>query len=394
MNNEFSDDLSGESVERLVRFSLERAWDVHESSGPLLSALPSEISDSVEAVLANGSAPNRQFLLAIAAGTLDDPESNPASLQQQSGDDGVDRRGMAYKVRDALTEFRDARGLTLKISQDAGVSNQWREREVNQDWVDRRRAQDKTWAEGFLTIVKWLAESEDRVLAATELLDYVSVRVVQISVEGALEYPRFRATPRIAMNLISSFLNAAPDRPDAMEAVVTVAARALSSVLESNPTVKRRDINSPDPIDVVITSETDDSVRSGIEITDAPIKLSKIQHEVVPAMLKLGLDRATVISRGTPDNSQSEIDKYLGRAFTRFGHRIDLATVEVIETWLSFPGTPRDLATDFLWGIGVELDRYSKADNRRAWFNVLTDYSEAIDKSNDNGDVENDESHD
>lgn len=388
MSNELPDDPSGASVEQLVGDSLRRAWAQHESKAPFTTALPSEVSDAVAAVLANGSAPNRQFLLAIAAGTLDDPESNPASLQQQSGDDGVDRRGMAYKVRDALTDFRDAHGLTLKISQDAGVSNQWREREITQEWVDHRRKQDKTWAEAFLVIAVWLTDSEDRVLAATALLDYVSVRIVQIAVESALDYPRFRATPRIAMDLVRSFLDIAPDRPDAMEAVVTVGARTLSSVLASKPTAQRRDINSPDPIDVVITSETDDTVKSGIEVTDVPIKLSKIQHEVVPAMLKLGLDRATVVSRGTPIDSESEIDKYLVRAFTHFGHRIDLTTIDVIETWLSFPGTPRDLATDFLWGIGEELDQYSKAENRRAWFNVLTDYAEAIEQSNDEEDNE------
>lgn len=383
VSNELPDDPNGASVKQLVGNSFGRAWAQHESKVHFMSALPSEVSDAVESILANGSAPNRQFLLTIAAGTLDDPESNPASLQQQSGEDGVDRRGMAYRVRDALTDFRDAHGLTLKISQDAGVSNQWREREITQEWVDHRRKQDKTWANAFLLIVIWLTGSEDRVLAATALLDYVSVRVIQIAVENALDYPRFRATPRIAMDLVRSFLNIAPDRPDAMEAVVTVGARTLSSVLASKPTAQRRDINSPDPIDVVITSEIDDTVKSGIEVTDAPIKLSKIQHEVVPAMLKLGLDRATVVSRGTPIDSESEIDKYLIRAFTHFGHRIDLATVDIIETWLSFPGAPRDLATDFLWDVGEELDQYSKADNRRAWFNVLIDYAEDIEQSAD-----------
>lgn len=381
MSHELSDDLSTASLGQLVTDSLQRAWTQHQRAVPLTTALPSDVSDAVETVLANGSAPNRQFLLAIAAGTLHDPQSNPASLQQQSGDDGVDRRGMAYKVRDALTDFRDAHGLTLKISQDAGVSNQWREREITEEWVERRRKQDRPWAEAFLLISRWLASCGDRVHASTELLDYVSVRIVQIAVESALSYPRFRATPRIAMDLVRTFLDIAPDRPDAMEAVVTAAARTLSSVLASKPTAHRRDINSPDPIDVVITSESDDTVKSGIEVTDVPVKLSKIQHEVVPAMLKLGLDRATVVSRGIPVESKAEIDKYLVRAFIHFGYRIDLATIDVIETWLSFPGTPRDLATDFLWGIGGELDQYSKVENRRAWFNVLSDYVDAIKQS-------------
>ena len=369
------------SVQELVNKSLERAWVQHESWASPSSTLPSEIETAVGNVLSNGSAPNRQFLLAIAAGTLDEPDSNPASLQQQSGDGGVDRRGMAYKVRDALTEFHEAHGLTFKISQDAGVSNQWREREINQDWVEHRRKQDKTWAMAFLVITTWLTNSEDRVLAASKLLDYVCILIVEIAVQSALDYPRFRATPRIAMRLVRSFLESAPDRPDAMEAIVAVGARTLSSVLSSQPTAQRRDINSPDPIDVIITSEMDETVKSGIEVTDLPISLSKIQHEVVPAMLKLGLDRATVVSRGIPDESAEEIEKYVVRAYTHFQQRIDLTTIDVIEDWLSFPGTPRDLATNFLWGVGKELDQYSKTSNRRAWFNVLTDYAEIVDQS-------------
>lgn len=359
----------------LVEESLERAWNRYESREPFSSALPTEIQSAVKTILANGSAPNMQFLLAIASGTVDEPGSNPAALQQQSGDNGVDRRGMAYKVRNALTIFRNAHGLTLKISQDAGVSNQWREPEINHEWVKHRRNRDKAWATAFLDIVTWLTDSNDRVCDAQELLDYATDQIVEIAIESALNYPRFRATPQIAMQLIKSFLEEAPDHPDAMEAVVTVAARTLSSVLASKPTAQRRDINSPDPIDVVISSEIDETVRSGIEVTDAPISLSKIEHEVVPAMLELGLDRATVVSQGTPDDSAEEIERYIERAYTLFQQRIDLATIDVIEAWLTFPGTPRDLATEFLWGIGVELDQYSKVGNRRAWFKVLSDYA-------------------
>ena len=378
MSDENSNDSSVASIQRLIEESLERAWAQYESGVSLSSALPPKVESAVGDILANGSAPNRQFLLAIAAGTQDDPESDPASLQQQSGNHGVDRRGIAYKVRDGLTVFRDAHGLTLKISQDAGVSNQWREPKITKEWVIRRRKQDKRWASAFLVLATWLTDSKDRLTDAKNLLDYVSVRIVEIAIKSALHYPRFRATPRIAMGLVRSFINTAPDSPDAMEAVVTVAARTLSSVLASKPTAQRRDINSPDPIDVVITSDTDKTINSGIEVTDAPIKLSKIQHEVVPAMMRLGLDRAMVVSRGIPADSESEIEKYLVKAYNNFDERIDLTTIDVIESWLSFPGTPRDLATDFLWGIGDELDHYSKTANRRAWFNVLTDYVNSI----------------
>lgn len=370
------------SIESLVGESLRRAWIEYDSRTSSTPTLPDEIVNAVDTVLTTGSAPNRQFLLAIAAGTTTDPSSNPASLQQQSGDGGVDRRGQAYKVRDALTSFRDEYGLTLKISQDAGVSNQWRAPEITPEWVAHRRKQDRAWAQGFLTITSWLREG-DHSARAKLLLDFVTSMLVRIAVDSALDYPRFRVTPRIAMRLIREFLDVAPDRPDAMEAVVTVGARTLSSVLESRPITHRRDINSPDPIDIVISSAVDETVKSGIEVTDAPISLSKIKLEVVPAMLKLGLDRATVVSRGTPSESAEEIDRYINRAYSHFQQRIDLTTIDVIEAWLSFPGTPRDLATDFLWGIGGELDQHSKADNRRAWFNVLSNYAESVDQNSD-----------
>jgi len=352
-----------------------RAWTSHEAATPLTSAPPLEITLAVEEILKNGSAPNRQFLLAIAAGTLTDPTSNPAALQQQAG---VDRRGMAYKVRDALTTFRESHGLTLKISQDAGVSNQWREPEITGEWVSHRRKQDQSWARAFLSIAEWL-QGDEPASRARLLLDYVSTKIVDLAVGSALDYPRFRATPRIAMTLVREFLNNSPARPDAMEAVVTVAARTLSTALSPKPNVVRSDINSPDPIDVVITTGSDDPVKSGIEVTDEPISLAKIQHEVVPAMLKLGLDRATVVSGGIPTGNADEIEKYIIRAYTRFQQRIDLATIDVVESWLSFPGTSRELATEFLWSVGEELDQYSKIENRRAWFKVLTDYAEAVD---------------
>ena len=113
-------------------------------------------------------------------------------------------------------------------------------------------------------------------------------------------------------------------------------------------------------------------------MTDDQISLSKIEHEVVPAMLRLGLDRATVVSRGIPVGEASAIEAYVKRAFTHFQQRIDLESVDVIESWLSFPGSDRSLATDFLWGVGLELDEYSGNDNRRAWFDVLTTYAASV----------------
>lgn len=365
------------SVESRVQESLERAWSAHESGGTVAHSAPDEVVSAVDQVLRFGDAPPRQMLLTILAGTAENPSSNPASLQLTAG---VDRRSQAHPATRALTDFKDAKGLTLKVSQTPGVSNPFREVEIDAGWVARRRGKHSYWAAGMFTIVQWLAgapSEDERRERATSALDLMTEGIVRVAIGSALDYPRFRATPRLAMRLIHEFIDSAPDRPDATEAVVTVAARVLAAVLESKPSVERRDINSPDPIDVVIKTD-DGEVNSGIEVTENPITLAKIQHEVVPAMLSLGLDRATVVSRGVLDAEKDAIDDYVARAYTHFEQRIDLVTVDIIESWLSFPGTPRSLATDFLWGVGDELDALSNNGNRRAWFDVLTAYAASI----------------
>lgn len=317
------------------------------------------------------------MFLTILAGTADDPSSNPASLQLSAG---VDRRSQANLVSRALTDFRNKWGLTLKVSQTPGVSNPFRETQIDEGWVSRRRHKHVEWATGMFDVVVWIAAADseaEKQERAKNALDALAEGLVGVAIGSALDYPRFRATPKLAMQLAHAFIEGAPDRPDATEAVVTVAARVLATVLDGNPNVERRDINSPDPIDVVIKTD-DGHVNSGIEVTENQITLSKIEHEVVPAMLSLGLDRATVVSRGIPDSERDAIESYIARAYTHFEQRIDLVTVDVIESWLNFPGTPRSLATDFLWGVGEELDALSNNGNRRAWFDVLNDYASSI----------------
>lgn len=359
-----------------VTAALEQAWSLYDGGESLEWSLPTSVMNAVDSILAGDSAPNRQILLTIAAATANNPDSNPASIQQSAG---VDRRSQAKAPRDALALFKNANGLTLKISQDPGVSNQWREPEINEEWVCHRRAQDQSWATGFLTVVSWLAESAlgERGMMAQGLLEFVALRIVERAASSALNYPRFHASPRLAMGIVLDFLNSVGNRPDAMEAVVTAAARVLAASISTNVLVERGDINSPDAIDILITSE-DGVVRSGIEVTDELIGLAKLEHEVLPAMLKHGLDRATVISRGVDPANTVEIDRLVKSVFLKFGQRIDLLEIEAIETWLSFPAATSDLSTLFLWEVGAELDTYSADATRRAWYDVLTEYTSAL----------------
>lgn len=367
------------AIEDRVRTALEQAWITHQGalSEPSYKQIPIDIIEATDKVLALDSAPYRQFLITIAAGTSEEPASNPASLQLTAG---VDRRGQAIRTMKPLSRFIEERGIKLKLSKDPGVSNQWREPEITQEWVAGRQAKQREAAEALLGIVEWLKASinaTERQIRAQDLLDRSAFRVIQLAAENALDYPRFRASPRTAMQLIENFLALAPERPDAMEAVVTVASRVLAHALDKNIKVERRDITSPDPIDILITSP-DGVLNSGIEVTDTYISLAKLQHEVIDAMLRLGLDRAVVVSRGVLPAEAMEIDSMVTRAYTHFQQRIDLVTIDSIEAWLSFPATPRDLAIDFLWGLGEELDKHSNQGNRRAWWTVLTNYAAAL----------------
>lgn len=355
---------------------VEQGLEVVAVAAESLATVPDDIRKATAAILSTDSAPNRQYLLTIAAGTAIAPETNPASLQLVAG---VDRRSQAKGIRRALSEFRAELGLTFKISQDAGVSNQWREPEIKPAWVLGRKKKDQEWASAFLTIVTWLASETGQVRQelAESLLNQICEDFLRHVVKNALNYPKFLASPAVAMGLVRQFISSAPDRPDATEAVVAAATRVLASKVSDSVTVSRSDVNSPDPIDVLVTSE-DGRISSGIEVTDTEITLGKLEHEVVPAMLQLGLDRATVVSLGVAPDEASEIESYISKALTHFGQRIDLVTVDIIEAWLNYPATERDMATDFLWAVGTELDEYSRNGNRQAWHSTLTEYASSI----------------
>lgn len=364
------------SIETRVQQALERAWTAHETATTSDTTIESAVSQAVETVLTSSSAPNRQYLLTIAAGTAEHPETNPAALQKEAA--GVDRRSQAKKPSKALTTFKNAKGLKLKVSQDPGVSNQFREPEISEEWVSKRKpGKPQRWAGAFLEVVTWLqlTDGEDRRLKAQQLLEYVTVRIVTLAAINQLDYPKFRTTPDLALELINKFLDAAPNRPDALECVTTVITRELMNVLKEDGSVERGDVNSPDPIDILILGE-DGTPFSGIEVTDNHITAWKLEHEVQQAMFSLGLSRATVLSRGLKAEDTAEVSAFISTAWSRYEQRIDLVTVEAIGTWLRFPALSRDVSTAFVWGIGEELDEYSTDGNRQAWFKTLSDYAQ------------------
>jgi hypothetical protein len=361
--------------------ALEQAWDFQVAQKSFSVSLPEQIVAAVDDILGGDSAPTRQMLLTIAAATAATPESNSRSLQLAAG---VDRRGQAKGLVYLLSRFRDDHGLTFKMSNDPGVSNPWREPQIDASWVEGRRGQSLTWASGFLVITDWLemaSSVDEKSDNAQELLEFVSFRIVEQAVGNSLNYPVFPVTPRVALELVDEFLAAAPNVPDATEAVVTAAARTLCAVIDLKNEVIRGDTNSPDAIDILIKSQRAE-LDSGIEVTDEFISLAKLQHEVLPAMLKHGLGRATVVSRGVKSAERDEISRWLRKVFVTTGQRIDLATVGDIETWLSFPGTPDTLATEFLRETSRELDAFSGSPNRRAWYDTLTAFVAEITETN------------
>ncbi|MDN4484025.1 hypothetical protein [Demequina lignilytica] len=336
-------------------------------------------SENVDIILESDSVPNRQFLLAILATVACDGTMSAAALQAAAG---ADRRSHAKVVGDTLAAFRRDNGLTLKTSKDPGVSNQWRELEINEEWAGRRKAPasklhpGRTWASAFLSIVRFLeshSSAEAKSASSGALLAYSCTQVVVQALGNQLDYPRFRVSVPIAMDLVDDFLDAAPNRPDAMEAVVTAAARTLAIRLGNPLKVVRGDTNAPDPIDVLLVDDAD-MPDSGIEVTDAELTTAKLRDEVIPAMFHHGISRALVVCPGIKASDVADVESLLRSSYLNFEQRIDIVDIDTIGTWLVLPGLPAEAATEFMWDIGSELDALSIDGNRRAWHKTLTDH--------------------
>ena len=87
-----------------------------------------------------------------------------------------------------------------------------------------------------------------------------------------------------------------------------------------------------------------------------------------------GLLRATVVSAGINPGEAAEIEDWISSTYSRFSQRIDLVDMSEVRAWLTEPTAAERLISDFLWRIGEELDEFSTDANRRAWFEVLTNF--------------------
>lgn len=360
------------TIQERLKSALDGAWEVLESSAEVGFDAPPEVVGAARHLVGLDSAPDRGMVLAIAAGTTEAPSTDPGALQEPAG---VDRRSQAKSLMATLTTFRDTHALTIKISKEPGVSNPWREPVIDHAWLARRGRLSS--AGDFVTLVEWLRGAEpgtERGERSEDLLDFLALLIVDLARSSSLAYPRFSVSAHLAMTLVRDFLSATPNRPDALEAVVCAAARAIAGSLPGEIIVERRDTNSPDPIDVLVSG---DHVASGIEVTDEAISLSKLQHEVHPAMLQHGLSHAVVVARPPIHAEVDQIADFLLTIYRQFGQSIDLLAVDDIERWLALPGLPSEVASHFVWEIGAELDRHSATKTRRAWLSVLDTYVKA-----------------
>jgi len=365
------------SIQDRLKAALEQAWTALAAGDKSQFDAPTAVTHAAAHLVALDSAPDRGIVLAIAAGTAEDPNVDPGALQEAAG---VDRRSQAKALMETLTQFKAAHGLTLKISRDPGVSNPWREPVIDDGWLAGRKLPS---AGDFVTLVDWLRAAPppaDRRARAEALLVHLAYLIANLAQKNSLAYPKFFVSPSIAMALVNDFLTSTPNRPDAVEAVACAAARTISEAMPGEISVERGDVNSPDAIDVLVIG---DHVATGIEATDEPISLAKLQHEVVPAMLKHGLSHAIVVARPPISAEAEAVAQYVREMYQRFGQRIDVVEIADIELWFSLPGLPSDVATKFIWEIGPELDRYSATETRRAWFDVLSAYVETASKAPD-----------
>ena len=360
-------------IHERVLEALEGAWQRHLAGDDSFPEIDDELQQAVEIVYASKSLPAQQMLFALAAGVELEPERDPASLQSQSGVDGVDRRGQGADVARALNRFFRDKELTWKVSQDPGVSNPWREARIDETWLMRRKGSAREWARAFLTFVA-VFEAYERRCEAHVVVDYIAMRVVQQAVEQRIEYPKFGVSPANAMKITKEFLEKCDNPPDGLEAAVTAAVRVVSHCLEHPMIVNRGDINSPDRIDIEVQSENDETNRHGVEVTDSYLTENKLRNEVIEAMRQRGLRHAVVVSRGILTTELDGVSKVVDHARQNLDFHIDLVTVEAIEHWLSFPGYGKPLGGEYLNELGAELDRLSTPSMRRCWLDVLNRY--------------------
>ena len=141
------------------------------------------------------------------------------------------------------------------------MSNPWREARIDETWVMRRKGSAREWARAFLTFVT-VFEDHDRRSEARNIVDYIAMHVVRQAVAQRIEYPKFGVSPANAMKITKEFLEACDNPPDGLEAAVTAAVRVVSRCLEHPMVVSRRDVNSPDRIDIEVRSDTDETNRA------------------------------------------------------------------------------------------------------------------------------------
>ncbi|SPT55314.1 hypothetical protein [Schaalia odontolytica] len=368
-------------VEARALQALESAWQKYVEGDTSYPAIDNDVMTAIDTVFGSSSAPAQQIMFAIAVGVELEPDRDPASLQAKSGVDGVNRRTQAEGVGRALNEFCQERRLTWKVSQDPGVSNPFRELRIDQRWIKERKGSSVKWAKGLLVLVEFFKAEANRE-AATSVVDYVATRIVELSVAQRIEYPKFPATAAVAMRLTRLFLERCDNRPDALEAAITAAIRVVARRMAEPLCVNRGDVNSPDPIDIEIISESDPNNRHGVEVTDNYLTANKLRNEVIEAMKKKGLSRAVVVSRGVNKAEFDGVDKLIRHSRQNLNYFIDLVSIDVIEHWLNFPGYGYLLGGEYINELGDELDRLSTPSMRRCWLNVLEDYcTDAIENS-------------
>lgn len=214
-------------VEGCALQALESAWQKYLEGDTSYPEIDDDVTAAVDAVFGSNSAPAQQIMFAIAVGVELEPDRDPASLQVKSGADGVNRRTQAEGVGRALNKFCQEKRLTWKVSQDPGVSNPFRELRIDQSWIKERKGNSVKWAKALLVLVEFFEPECNRCLASA-VVEYIATRIVELSVEQRIEYPKFPATAAIAMRLTRVFLDKCDNRPDALEAAITAAIRVVA----------------------------------------------------------------------------------------------------------------------------------------------------------------------
>ncbi|MEP2735358.1 MAG: hypothetical protein ABJP34_03590 [Erythrobacter sp.] len=330
-------------------------------ANPTVASVEDALGEAISSMVFEG-APNCTFVaLTNVAATAANPDVQTDLLTKQAG--GEDVRSL-YKrsIRPALQHIAKKLGVAFKPSSDPFVSNPFREAQIDNAWVERRKNK-LAGAEELRVIVSSVAA--DRGMAKVVLAGISKALLAKLE-QGKISY---NLPPRMTVALVSEILNGwmgdQSSGGSRLEIAATALLRFTGAQMERGwDQVESHQVNAPTPYDQVCRRR--DKVLALGECKDQEVTPEHV-FQLAEEMRKLDCSRGYIFTR-TVWQSRSDIEA-LRRAIADrsvLGYRIDLVDVsKAIDVWLPLiDQADRDLV-DFMNCLTAELDRHGALADRR-----------------------------